>query len=94
MGKYANHNDLAGNAPPEYRDETTSEAFLKGMSRIAPPGMKPRAARGKKFEQKTGFDTSARWHHNWDMAMFGGTDIERPTSESKQRTLETEFRRR
>ena len=40
MGKYANHEEFGGNAPVRYREDTTSESFLKGMSAIAPPGMK------------------------------------------------------
>ena len=76
------------------KEKTTVQSYLRGMSRIAPPGMRPKATRGRKFDQRTDFGVSTRWHHNWDMAMFGGTDIESPTSESKQRTLEMEFRRR
>ena len=94
MGKYASHDELAANAPPEYREKTTEQSYLRGMSRIAPPGMRPKATRGRKFDQRTDFGVSTRWHHNWDVAMFGGTDIESPTSEEKQRTLEMEFRRR
>ena len=88
MGKYANHNEFAGNAPPSWREETTSEVFLKGMSQIAPPGMKPKTSRAKRFEEKTDRGASTRWHHNYDIAMFGGTDIPLPSSETKQMTLE------
>jgi hypothetical protein len=56
--------------------------------------MRPKEVRCRRFEERTDFDASVRWHHNYDVAMFGGSDIERPTSESKQRTLEMEFRRR
>jgi len=88
MGKYANHEELGVNAPMNYREDTTSDVYLQGLSKIAPPGMKPKAVRGKRFEERTDRGASARWHHNWDMAMFGGTDIPAPTAESKQMALE------
>ena len=94
MGKYASHAELAGNAPPGYRDRTTQEVYRDGLSRIAPPGMRPKGTRCRRFEERTDFDASVRWHHNYDLAMFGGTDIARPSAETKQRTLEMEFRRR
>lgn len=75
MGKYANHEEFGVNAPINYREDTTSESYLNGMSVIAPPGMKPKQIRGKKFEEKTDFKASARWHRNFDLAMFGGSDI-------------------
>ena len=75
MGKYANHEQFGVNAPINYREDTTSESYLKGMSVIAPPGMKPKQVRGKKFEEQTDFKASARWHRNFDLAMFGGSDI-------------------
>ena len=87
MGKYANHEEFGGNAPINFREETTSESFLNGMAAIAPPGMKPRASRGMKFEEKTDFKASARWHRNFDVAMFGGSDIF-DDSESGQLALE------
>ena len=46
MGSYANHEEFGGNAPINYREDTTSESFLKGMSAIAPPGMHPKVTRG------------------------------------------------
>ena len=88
MGKYANHEEFGVNAPINYREDTTSESFLNGMSVIAPPGMKPRSSRGKKFEEKTDFKASARWHRNFDMAMFGGSDIGTADFESRQMGLE------
>ena len=88
MGKYANHEEFGVNAPINYREDTTSEVYLNGMSTIAPPGMRPRATRGTKFEEKTGFKASARWHRNFDVAMFGGSDIESRDSESRQLSLE------
>ncbi|MDD4985063.1 MAG: hypothetical protein PHQ43_04620 [Dehalococcoidales bacterium] len=88
MGKYANHEEFGVNAPINYREDTTSESFLKGMSAITPPGMKPRSSRGKKFEEKTDFKASARWHRNFDLAMFGGSDIESKDFESGQMSLE------
>jgi len=88
MGKYANHEEFGINAPINYREDTTSESYLKGMSVIAPPGTRPKQMRGRKFEEKTDFKASTRWHRNFDIAMFGGTDIPAPSSESKQIALE------
>jgi hypothetical protein len=88
MGKYANHEEFGINAPINYREDTTSESFLKGMSAVCPPGMKPRVSRGKKFEEKTDFKASARWHKNFDVAMFGGSDIGTSDFESRQMSLE------
>jgi len=88
MGKYANHEEFGVNAPINYREDTTSESYLNGMTVIAPPGMKPKQVRGRKFEEKTDFKASARWHRNFDMAMFGGSDIDIPASDSKQLDLE------
>ncbi len=89
MGKYANHEEFGVNAPINYREDTTSESFLKGMSAIAPPGMKPKESRGRKFEEKTDFKASARWHHNFDVAMFGGSDIGTGSFEAGQLSLES-----
>ena len=88
MGKYTDHGEFGTNAPINYREDTTSESFLKGMSAIAPPGMKPKESRGKRFQEKTDFKASTRWHRNWDEAMFGGTEIPSPGSETKQMSLE------
>ena len=88
MGKYANHEEFGVNAPINYREDTTSESYLKGMSVIAPSGMKPRQTRGQRFEQKTDFKVSTTWHRNFDIAMFGGSDVNTPGSESKQLSLE------
>ena len=88
MGRYADHEEFGANAPINYREDTTSESFLKGMSAIAPPGMKPRESRGRRFEEKTDFKASARWHRNFDVAMFGGSDIEAGDLESRQLSLE------
>ncbi|MBI4295876.1 MAG: hypothetical protein HY667_02025 [Chloroflexi bacterium] len=88
MGRYANHEELGVNAPINYREDTTSESYNEGMSRIAPPGMKPRRVRGERFEERTDFNASVRWHREWDNAMFGGTEVERPGSEDKQKGLE------
>ena len=88
MGRYANHEEFGGNAPINYREDTTSESFLKGMLVIAPPGMKPKSTRGHKFEEKTDFKTSARWHRNFDAAMFGGSDIGTVDFEAGQLRLE------
>jgi len=87
MGKYSNHEEFGVNAPINYREDTTSRSFLEGMTIIAPPGMKPKAARGRKFEEKTDFKASARWHRNFDIAIFGGSDIG-DNSESGQMSLE------
>jgi hypothetical protein len=91
MGKYANHEEFGVNAPINYREDTTSESFLNGMTAIAPPGMKPRVIRGRKFEEKTDFKASARWHRNFDVAMFGGSDIESKDYESGQLGLESKL---
>lgn len=88
MGKYASHEEFGINAPINYREDTTRESFLKGMSAITPPGMKPKAVRGQKFEEKTDFDASARWHRNFDVAMFGGSDITGKDYASGQLSLE------
>jgi len=87
MGKYANHEEFGVNAPINYREDTTMESFLKGMAVITPPGMRPKSSRGHKFEEKTDFKASARWHRNFDIAMFGGSDIG-DNSESGQLNLE------
>jgi hypothetical protein len=88
MGKYANHEEFGVNAPINYREDTTSESFLNGMTAIAPPGMRPKQVRGRKFEEKTDFKASARWHRNYDIAMFGGSDVDMPGSDAKQLNLE------
>ena len=88
MGKYSNHNEFGVNAPINYREDTTSESYLNGMSAIAPPGMKPKQVRGHKFEEKTDFKASARWHRNFDMAMFGGSDIGTSDYNNQQMNLE------
>ena len=91
MGKYADHEEFGVNAPINYREDTSSESFLNGMSSICPPGMKPKVNRGKKFEEKTDFKASARWHRNFDLAMFGGSDIESKDFESGQMSLESKL---
>jgi hypothetical protein len=88
MGKYKNHEEFGGQAPVNYREDTTSESYLKGMSSIAPPGMKPKVIRGQRFEEKTDFKASALWHKNYDQAMFGGSDIGSPNYLNLQRILE------
>jgi hypothetical protein len=88
MGKYVNHEDFGAKAPVSYREDTTSESYLKGMSSISPPGMKPKVSRGQKFEQKTDFKASALWHRNYDQAMFAGSDIGSPDFLNLQRILE------
>lgn len=88
MGKYANHNEFGTNAPVNYREDTTSESYLTGMSVIAPPGMKPKVTRGRKFEEKTDFKASAAWHRNFDVAMFGGSDIGTADYLASQMSLE------
>ena len=88
MGKYANHEEFGVNAPINYREDTTNESYLKGMLAITPPGMKPKTIRGQRFEHNTDFKASAAWHRNFDIAMFGGSDVDVPGSESKQIDLE------
>jgi hypothetical protein len=89
--KYRDHEQFGANAPINWREKTTSGAYLEGMSKIAPPGMKPREQRGRHFEGRTTEPESARWHHNYDIAMFGGTEIPKPTYQSKQLRLEEEL---
>lgn len=89
MGKYKGHEEFGPNAPINWREKTTREAYLAGMSGIAPAGMKPREQRGRKFQEKTDAPASAKWHHNYDMAMFGGTEVPPPDTESKQQSLES-----
>ena len=86
--KYRDHGEFGANAPINWRDKTTSESYLKGMSSIAPPGMKPRQQKGRRFEARTDKPESAKWHHNYDIAMFGGTEIPKPTYQTKQMALE------
>jgi hypothetical protein len=88
MAKYRSHDEFGANAPINWRENTTSDVYLKGMSKIAPPGMKPKKQRGDRFEIRTNKRASADWHRNYDLAMFGGTDIPLPTSETKQMALE------
>jgi hypothetical protein len=88
MGKYASHEDFGATAPVNYREDTTSQSYLKGMTAISPPGMKPKVSRGQKFEQKTDFKASALWHRNYDQAMFAGSDIGSPDYLNLQRILE------
>ncbi|MEK7354591.1 MAG: hypothetical protein AABZ77_08815, partial [Chloroflexota bacterium] len=54
--------------------------------------MKAKATRGKKFEEKTDFKASATWHKNFDVAMFGGSDIGTQDYEAKQLNLESMFK--
>jgi len=89
MSKYRNHEEFGSNAPINWREKTTSEVYLEGLSRIAPPGMKPRERRGQRFESRTDKPQSARWHHNYDLAMFGDTEIPQPAFETRQTRLES-----
>ncbi len=91
MGKYKGHDEFGANAPINWRENTTQEAYLKGMTNIAPPGMKPREQRGKRFAARTDRPESVKWHHNYDLAMFGGSDISSPGSETKQLALEEQI---
>lgn len=88
MGKYKGHDEFGANAPINWRENTTSESYLRGMTGIAPPGMKPREQRLQHFAAGTGKPESVKWHRNYDIAMFGSTCIPAPTSESKQMALE------
>ena len=88
MSKYKDHQEFGGQAPVNYREDTTSESYLKGMSGIAPPGMKPKVVRGQPFEEKTDFKASALWHKNYDQAMFGASDIGSNNYLDLQRILE------
>jgi len=92
--KYRDHQEFGVNAPINWRENTTSESYLKGkdgrsgMQGIAPPGTTPRRDRAMRFEERTEEKKSAKWHHNYDIAMFDGTCIPSPTFESKQMVLE------
>ncbi len=88
MGKYANHEEFGVNVPINYREDSTSESCLSGRPKIAPPGMKPKMVRGEWFEEKTDRRASANWHRNFDIAMFGGSDIADTDYEAKQIQLE------
>jgi hypothetical protein len=88
MGRYSSHEDFGADAPVKYREDSTSVAYLKGMAVITPPGMKPRASRAAEFEARTDFKASALWHRNFDVAMFGGSDIGSADFESRQLGLE------
>ncbi len=90
-GKYKDHGEFVANAPMNWRDNTTSESYLNGLSGIAPPGMKPKEQRGRRFEARTEEKKSAKWHRNYDIAMFGATDIPLPGSASRQAALEEMF---
>ncbi len=93
MAKYKNHEEFGAAAPPKWREETTAEVYLAGLSGIAPDGMKPKEKRGQRFREKTDEKASAKWHRNYDIAMFGGTDIPLPSSAAKQLDLEARIRR-
>jgi len=58
------------------------------MTIITPPGMKLKAERVNRFKAKIDRPHSTTWHHNYDVAMFGGTEIPGPSSETKQMHLE------
>ena len=88
MHKYKNHQEFGSNAPINWQEKATSEVYLEGLSKIAPEGMKPRVRRGQQFATKTGKPESAKWHHNYDLAMFGGTEISQPDVEPQQMPLE------
>ena len=89
MGKYRNHDQFGASAPLSYREATTGESYLKDMSAIAPPGMKPRRLRAERFEQHTDLKASALWHRNFDLAMFGGSDLGASGYEEQQLNLES-----
>ncbi|GEM_PF-6951097 len=91
MGKYKNHEELAAYAPWKWRRNTTQKSYLDGMNRIAPPGKKAKERRGTNFEENTALPQSVEWHHNWDIALFDGTEIEHPAAQSRQRSLEEAF---
>lgn len=91
MGKYKNHEELAAYAPWKWRRNTTQKSYLDGMNRIAPPGKKARERRGTNFEEKTALPQSVEWHHNWDLTLFDGSEIEHPESQARQRSLEEAF---
>ncbi len=91
MAKYRDHGEFGVNAPMNWRENTTTEGYLWGMNKIAPEGMSPKRIRGERFGKNTDRPESARWHHNYDLAMFGGTEIPSPTYEDKQLRLEQDI---
>lgn len=88
MGKYTSHEDMAANAPINFRQDTISEDYLAGLEGIAPLGMKPKSIRGQRFEDNCDLKASAKWHHNYDKAMFGGSEIGGPHEAQEQKGLE------
>ena len=66
---YATWADLERNVPIAYREAATAESFREGMSRIAPPGMRPREGRVSSYER--GVDGKAEMMvERWKRAMF------------------------
>lgn len=62
---YANFADLQAQAPEKLRRKATQEAFQTGMTRVAPPGTKPRPERVKNFHTDPEL-----WLQEWKAAMF------------------------
>ncbi len=102
MGKYKTHEEFGANAPINWRESTTAEAYIKGkngkggLQRIAPPGMKPRLDIAKRFEEKTDVQKSAKWHRNYDIVMFDSPespDVPGPDSVVRQLSLEELIKR-
>ncbi len=50
--------------------------------------MKPKTERGKRFEENIDLKAAAKWHHNFDRAMFGSTEVNAPHEAEKQLGLE------
>lgn len=69
MTKYANWAELSDEAPTNYDDNTTEDAYSDGLERVAPPGMKPKAARAANYATGTN-DKGGKWLNNWKTAEY------------------------
>ena len=49
MAKYASWSELERNVPIAYRESATPEAYRRGMSGIAPPGMTVKEGRVRNY---------------------------------------------
>lgn len=53
MGKYASWAELEAAVPAVYEEKATAAAFLAGLEKITPPGMRPKEERGRNYELGT-----------------------------------------
>ncbi len=49
MGKYASWSEFEANAPKNYEEGATPDAYLKGLNGIAPTGAKAKPERGEHY---------------------------------------------